>query len=297
MTTHVELRRGAYDDSVSLMQVSRAVARHRRASPPPRSRWPPSSTSTCSRGMGFDVPAEAGPNDLRRRDPRPTTPRLDAGLAAVDRRPRRAARPPATRAGGGRRRRAAAHHRLGRRALAAPTSRSSRCPGQHAVVEALDAIDAGLSVMVFTDNVPSSRRSRSRTPRPSAGVLVMGPDCGTARRRRRRPRLRQRRAPRPGRHRRRLRHRRPAGDGLLDAAGVGVSHCLGVGGRDLSAAVGGRSTRQALAAARRRPGHRARSSWSPSRRHAEVLADVEAYAADARHAGPLGARSGRAAPT
>jgi FdrA protein len=34
---------------------------------------------------------------------------------------------------------------------------------------------------------------------------------------------------------------------LLDAAGVGVSHCLGVGGRDLSAAVGGRSTRQALA--------------------------------------------------
>ena len=35
---------------------------------------------------------------------------------------------------------------------------------------------------------------------------------------------------------------------LLDAAGVGVSHCLGVGGRDLSAAVGGRSTRQALRA-------------------------------------------------
>ncbi|HEY6796825.1 MAG TPA: hypothetical protein VI248_19310, partial [Kineosporiaceae bacterium] len=34
---------------------------------------------------------------------------------------------------------------------------------------------------------------------------------------------------------------------LLDSAGVGVRHCLGVGGRDLSAAVGGRSTRQALA--------------------------------------------------
>ena len=33
---------------------------------------------------------------------------------------------------------------------------------------------------------------------------------------------------------------------LLDAAGVGVSHCLGVGGRDLSAAVGGRSARAAL---------------------------------------------------
>src|SRR5207302_11310434 len=35
---------------------------------------------------------------------------------------------------------------------------------------------------------------------------------------------------------------------LLDAAGVGISHCLGVGGRDLSAAVAGRSTRTALAA-------------------------------------------------
>ena len=34
---------------------------------------------------------------------------------------------------------------------------------------------------------------------------------------------------------------------LLDGAGVGVRHCLGVGGRDLSAAVGGRSARQALA--------------------------------------------------
>ncbi len=33
---------------------------------------------------------------------------------------------------------------------------------------------------------------------------------------------------------------------LLDAAGVGVRHCLGVGGRDLSAAVGGASARQAL---------------------------------------------------
>ena len=41
---------------------------------------------------------------------------------------------------------------------------------------------------------------------------------------------------------------------LLDGAGVGVSACLGVGGRDLSAAVGGRSTRQALSALDADPG-------------------------------------------
>jgi FdrA protein len=35
---------------------------------------------------------------------------------------------------------------------------------------------------------------------------------------------------------------------LLDAAGVGISHALGVGGRDLSAEVSGRSTLQAMAA-------------------------------------------------
>lgn len=33
---------------------------------------------------------------------------------------------------------------------------------------------------------------------------------------------------------------------LLDAAGLGVSHCLGVGGRDMSGEVGGRSTHTAL---------------------------------------------------
>ena len=44
--THVELRPGAYADSVALLQVSRRVA-DQPGSPRPRSRWPPPSTSTC----------------------------------------------------------------------------------------------------------------------------------------------------------------------------------------------------------------------------------------------------------
>ena len=65
---------------------------------------------------------------------------------------------------------------------------------------------------------------------------------------------------------------------LLDAAGVGVSHCLGVGGRDLSAAVGGRSTRQALAALA--ADEATESILVVSKPPApEVLADLEAYAA------------------
>ena len=43
---------------------------------------------------------------------------------------------------------------------------------------------------------------------------------------------------------------------LLDHAGLGVSAALGVGGRDLSEAVGGRSTKQALRDSRCGPRHR-----------------------------------------
>src|SRR4029078_656279 len=81
-----------------------------------------------------------------------------------------------------------------------------------------------------------------------AGVLVMGPDCGTA--------IVSgvalgfanvvRRGP--------VGLVAASGTGaqqiscLLDMAGVGVSHVLGVGGRDLSEAVGGLATLDALAA-------------------------------------------------
>jgi FdrA protein len=65
---------------------------------------------------------------------------------------------------------------------------------------------------------------------------------------------------------------------LLDAAGVGVSHCLGVGGRDLSSTVRGRSTRQALAALAADPG--TTSIVVVSKPPApEVLEEVQAYAA------------------
>jgi hypothetical protein len=65
---------------------------------------------------------------------------------------------------------------------------------------------------------------------------------------------------------------------LLDAAGVGISHCLGVGGRDLSSAVAARSTKQALAALAADPATESVVvvSKPPA---AEVLADLQAYAA------------------
>src|SRR3954470_1321134 len=121
-------------------------------------------------------------------------------------------------------------------------------PGRYAVAEAADAVAAGRSVLVFSDGVPVEHEVALKRAAHDAGVLVMGPDCGTA--------IVSgvalgfanavRRGP--------VGLVAASGTGaqqvscLLDAAGVGVSHVLGVGGRDLSAAVGGLATLDALAA-------------------------------------------------
>ena len=119
-------------------------------------------------------------------------------------------------------------------------------PGASATVEAMDALDAGADVMLFSDNVPVEQEIALKRVAADRGLLVMGPDCGTAvvgglg--------LGFANVVRPG----------PvgivaaSGTGcqqlltLLDHAGVGVTSALGVGGRDLSAEVGGLATREAL---------------------------------------------------
>src|SRR4051812_14051229 len=121
-------------------------------------------------------------------------------------------------------------------------------PGQYAVAEAADAVAAGCSVLVFSDGVPVEHEVALKRAAHEAGVLVMGPDCGTAIVSG--VALGFANVVRPG----------PVGlvaasgtgaqqvSCLLDAAGVGVSHVLGVGGRDLKEEVGGLATLDALAA-------------------------------------------------
>jgi FdrA protein len=121
-------------------------------------------------------------------------------------------------------------------------------PGPYAFVEAADALDAGLNVMLFSDNVPVEAEIRLKQMGAERDLLVMGPDCGTAvvggvg--------LGFANAVKPG----------PvgivgaSGTGtqmlccLLDDAGVGISHALGTGSRDLSEEVGALATLQGLAA-------------------------------------------------
>lgn len=244
MTVHVELRRGAYHDSVSLMQVSRAVAGTEGVDAAQVAMATELNVEVLT-SMGFVVPEEAGPNDLvvalRAVDDDAVARGLDAvaeALAAL-RAPAAAGStadevPPAT---------------LGsavRRAGAGLVLVS--VPGAHAVTETYDAIDAGASVMLFSDNVSVDDEVALKDAAAAADVLVMGPDCGTALVGGVALGFANVVAPGP------VGLVAASGTGaqqvmcLLDAAGVGVSHCLGVGGRDLKAAVGGRSTRQALRA-------------------------------------------------
>ncbi|OLC13590.1 MAG: hypothetical protein AUH29_12230 [Candidatus Rokubacteria bacterium 13_1_40CM_69_27] len=121
-------------------------------------------------------------------------------------------------------------------------------PGPYAGAEALKALRAGLHVMLFSDNVPLETEIELKRFARERGLFLMGPDCGTA--------IIDgvplgfaNAVPRG-----RIGLAAASGTGLQEVtcliarAGEGISHAIGVGGRDLSDAVGGMMTEQALAA-------------------------------------------------
>lgn len=236
---HVELRPGAYADSVALLQASRDV----QTAPGVVSAQVAMATALNVEvlgEMGFAVPADVTPNDMVVALRLAPDGDLAAALAAVE----RALAPAARTDGAGT---AAEPRRTTATALLdGPAIALVSVPGPSAFVEAMDALDAGCDVMVFSDNVPVAHEVALKRTAAERGLLVMGPDCGTAivgglg--------LGFANVTRPG----------PVGLvaasgtgcqqllALLDRAGVGVGSALGVGGRDLSAEVGGLSTLEAM---------------------------------------------------
>lgn len=121
-------------------------------------------------------------------------------------------------------------------------------PGAYARREAENALDRGLHVMIFSDNVPVEDEIALKRKAHELGLIVMGPDCGTAiiggvalgfanvvtR----------------------------GGIGMVGASGTGIqevsciianlgggiTHAIGTGGRDLNEKVGGISMLQGLEA-------------------------------------------------
>jgi FdrA protein len=239
---HVEARAGAYADSVTLMQVS-ADARKSEGVEAALVAMATELNLSLLPAMGFSPPPQAGANDLliaiRARDDAALAGALTTVDAALTARPR-------TREGTA----ATAAHRTIAAAVrdGGPGLALISVPGPYAFAEATDALAGGCDVMIFSDNVPVEQEIALKEFAAERGLLVMGPDCGTAI---------------VGGIGLGFSHSLPAGPigmvaasgtgaqqvlCLLAHAGAGVSAALGVGGRDLSAAVGGRSALAALAA-------------------------------------------------
>ncbi len=128
--------------------------------------------------------------------------------------------------------------------------------GDFAAAEARKALRRGLHVMMFSDNVSIEAELSLKTEARDLGLLVMGPDCGTA-----------------------ILNGTPlafanvvpAGDiGIIGASGTGtqeiscliaqggggISQAIGVGGRDLKEEIGGITTLMALEALDQNPNTR-----------------------------------------
>jgi FdrA protein len=120
-------------------------------------------------------------------------------------------------------------------------------PGVYAAAEALKAIKLGLNVFMFSDNVPLAQEVLLKQEAVRRGVLVMGPDCGTAiiggvplgfANNVRRGSIGVVAA---------------SGTGLQEVTtqihrmGGGISHAIGTGGRDVAVQVGGATMIQGIA--------------------------------------------------
>jgi FdrA protein len=135
-----------------------------------------------------------------------------------------------------------------RRLLPGATLAAISVPGRYAGAVAREALGEGLHVFLFSDNVPLEAEVALKALAAARGLLLMGPDCGTAllggvglgfANSVRRGRVGLVAA---------------AGTGLQEVAslihrsGGGVSHAIGTGGRDATEAVGGAAMLRGIAA-------------------------------------------------
>ncbi len=119
-------------------------------------------------------------------------------------------------------------------------------PGQYAARVAEDALDRGLNVFLFSDNVEGGDEARLKKLAAERRQMVLGPDCGTA--------IIAGIGLGFANHVRRGAIGLVGGSGTglqavsvaIDSLGYGVSQAIGTGGHDLSIEVGGIATQQAL---------------------------------------------------
>ena len=175
----VEVRTGRYADSVTLMEISRRLS----ATSGVTNAQVAMATELnleVLRGLGFVVPDGLAANDLvvavLAADEAALSAGFDAATAALAERGSRGPGGADVGLGGS----------VPPRTLGSAIRRGGgnlavvSVPGAYASVEALDGVEAGASVMLFSDNVSLAQEVLLKEAAAAADVLVMGPDCGTA---------------------------------------------------------------------------------------------------------------------
>jgi len=241
MTTGYTIKRNQYFDSVFLMQVAKRLSEE----PGIEQAAALMGTEKNKRllvGMGFEDAEilSAGPNDLIIALKGKTLSSVNAILDNVDawllRKPSGLDE--------------SVSHTLDQALLRQPTANLVviSVPGDYAASEAHKALERGLNAFVFSSNVPVEDELSLKQYAREQGLIVMGPDCGTAI------------IAGVGIGFSNVVRRGPIGvigatgtglqefTTLVHRGGSGISHAIGAGSRDLSDAIGGISTLSALEA-------------------------------------------------
>lgn len=227
----------SYRDSVELMQIAAAIEGREGIERAGLVMATPANREVLSAaGLLTDAIGGAGPNDLvvavAARDEAAATAALDDATTRLTGSP------------GGDGAGEAATTRAGTLAEAVSELAGANIvliatPGAYATAEARKALKRGLHVFLFSDNVPVEDEIELKALARERGLLLMGPDCGTA--------ILDGVPLGFANHVRRgtIGLAGASGTGLqqvtslIDRFGAGVSQAIGVGGRDLDERVGG----------------------------------------------------------
>ncbi|MGL4323570.1 MAG: acyl-CoA synthetase FdrA [Beijerinckiaceae bacterium] len=237
-----EIRRGLYLDSVALMRLSRTVAAMPDVEEAGLMMGTPANKEIMRDARVLDVQGEAAAaGDLvlaiRAKNSDAAQAALKEARALIDK--------PKVASDGA----SAWQPRSIRAAVAAHADANIALisvPGDFAAAEARKALQRGLNVMMFSDNVALDDEVALKQEARELGLLVMGPDCGTAiiagv------PLAFANKVPRG-----RIGIVGASGTGIQEVScliaqmGGGISHAIGTGGRDLKADVGGITALQAI---------------------------------------------------
>lgn len=251
MSTFVlnEIRKGFYLDSVALMRLSREISAAPGILEAALMMGTPSNTAIMRNAGLLEGDVNAQGNDLilavKAESEQAARAALADALKALDKPKSQSAEGAAWRP-----------RSIGAAVKATPDANLAliSVPGEFAAAEARKALNRGLHVLMFSDNVSIADELSLKQHARELGLLMMGPDCGTAVI-----------GGAPLAFANKLKRGKigiigASGTGtqevscLISEAGEGISHAIGVGGRDLKKEIGGITTLMAMDALDADPG-------------------------------------------